>query len=250
MAVSGISGSQATPPPQLNSSTSGLDSDAFLQMLMVQMNNQDPTQPMDSAQIVSQLSDLTMMSGMTEMQSAVADLGSQIYASQALYASALVGKDVMVLANVADLSAGQTVDGEILLPASTNDLKINIYDENDELVATLPLGAQPSGQVEFDLADLEEPLPEGKYRLEAMGTFDGKEMEVAVVQKTRVNSVVMPGNGQEILVDAEGIGLVPLSYIMEIQGNGGSSDDMAPSPYFREPGIQQALSQIKRFNQE
>ncbi|WP_067583324.1 flagellar hook assembly protein FlgD [Endozoicomonas ascidiicola] len=249
MSVSGISGAQAAPP-QLNNPNNGLDSDAFLQMLMVQMNNQDPTAPMDTSQMVTQLSDLTMMTGMTEMQSAVGDLGAQIYSSQALYASALVGKEIMVLANVADLSEGQTVEGEILLQASTDELTINVYDENDNVVATLPMGAQKSGQIEFDLSDLDEPLPEGKYRLEAIASFDGKETEVAIVQRTSVNSVVMPGNGQEILIEAEGIGLVPLSYIMEIQGAAsGSQPEMASNPYFRQPALQ-AFSQIQRLAQE
>ena len=116
-----------------SNSMSEMDGDAFLQMLMVQLNYQDPTAPMDSKEIVSQLADLTSVTAMNDMKTAVTDLSSQLYSSQALYASTLVGEEVTVLANVMDIEAGETIEGEILLTTPAKDLKIEIYDGQDNV---------------------------------------------------------------------------------------------------------------------
>ena len=234
-------------------SSSGLDSDAFLQLLLVQLAYQDPTAPMDSSEIVSQLADLTSVTAMTELQGSVQDLSNQLYSSQALYASTLVGQEVMVLANLIDIEAGGSVSGEILLPVPAEDLKINVYDSEGELVATLPLGEQTkSGEIDFDLADLEEELAGGEYTLEALATIDGNDIEVAITQRTTVTSVVIPGPGQEVLVEVENIGLVPLSYITKLEGgidndNGGGVDGMPPPE--KEP-LNGGMESNSYFNRE
>ncbi|CAM3720615.1 flagellar hook assembly protein FlgD [Parendozoicomonas haliclonae] len=211
-------------------SATNMDSEAFLQMLLVQLNYQDPTAPMDSQQIVSQLADLTSVTAMGELQSSVQDLSGQLYSSQALYASTLVGQEIMVLANVMDIEAGESINGEILLTTAADDLKVEIYNGADELVATLPMGEQmKSGAVEFDMTDLEDDLPAGKYTLKAVATIDGKDMEAAITQRSNVTSVVIPGPGQEVLVEVDKVGLVPLSYITKLQGEAGSESQSNPN---------------------
>ncbi len=214
----------ATPPDTGASSTSmsSMDSDAFMQMLLTQLQYQDPTNPMDSSEMVSQMSDLTTIESMSEMSDSIDKLGNQLYSSQSLYASTLVGQDVSVLANVIDIEAGETVSGKVLLPTSADDLRIDVLDANGNVVATQPLGKQTeSGEIDFDLTDLDEDLAAGKYTLKAVATVDGKEMEAAITQDTTVTGVVIPGQGQEVLVEVDNIGLVPLSYITRLQGNSG-----------------------------
>ncbi len=226
--VSGVSNvSQTSTSSSLQStsdSMSQMDADAFLQMLMVQLNYQDPTAPMDSQQIVSQLADLTSVTTMGDLKNSVTDLSSQLYSSQSLYASTLVGQEISVIANVMDIEAGETINGEILLSTPADDLKMEIYDESDNLVATLDLGAQTkSGTVAFDTADLTESLPAGKYTLKAIANVGGTEVEPAITQRSDVTSVVVPGAGQEVLIEVDKVGLVPLSYITKLQGENDSA---------------------------
>ncbi len=191
-----------------------------MQLLLTQLQYQDPTEPMSSTDIVTQLSNLTMVASAAETQASVNALSQQMYESQSLYASSLVGQQVVVVANVFTVEEGDLpVEGQVMLSGACDDLELNIYNDSDELVATLEMGPQAEGgPVDFDLADLEEPLPPGDYRFEAMMTNGDAAAEVAVAQRTTVTSVVIPGGGQEILVDADGIGLVSLSLLLEVEG--------------------------------
>ena len=222
--------------------TGSLDSEAFLNLLLTQLAYQDPTEPMSNAEMVSQLADLTMMEQSAELTRAMEGLRRQMYDSQGLYASALVGKGVMVLADLFIVEDGRHPDGEVLLNYVTNDLRIEIYPdgeepEDTEPVATLDMGDQKDdGQIPFDLNNLKDPLEDGTYRMYAYAKIDDQDTEMTIVQRSVVKSVVFPGNGQDVLIDVAWIGLVPIYAITEFQGDyvaGG--DDGGEEPPEKEP---------------
>lgn len=228
------------------SANTGLNSDAFMQMLLTQLQYQDPTEPMDSVDMVAQLSDLAMMEQNEEVVYAMNALKDQMYTSQGLYASNLVGKEVMVIANLFIVEEGRLPEGEILLSYAAESLDLEIYldesvpDEEDP-IDVLALGEQlEDGQVLYDLDDLDDPLPDDTYMMYAYAQVDGQQMEMMVVQRSVVLSVVIPGGGQDVLVDVEGIGLVPLYAITEFEGeytaddSGGDGSD--GDPVFPLPG--------------
>ena len=217
---SSVTSAATTSTATSTDSGGSLGSNAFMQLLLVQLQYQDPTEPMSSTDIVTQLSNLTMVASSAETQASVDALSEQMYQSQSLYASSLVGQQVIALANVFTVEEGDLpVEGQVMLSSPCDDLALNIYNDSDELVATLEMGPQTeAGQVDFDLADLDEPLPPGDYCFEAIMTTGESTTEVAVAQRSTVTSVVIPGAGQEILVDIDGIGLVPLSYLLEVEG--------------------------------
>ncbi|MET4694722.1 flagellar hook assembly protein FlgD [Endozoicomonas lisbonensis] len=228
----------------VSASVNTLDSDAFLNMLLVQLQYQDPTAPMDNAQMVSQLSDLTMMEQNAELVHAMNQLRDQMYQSQGLYASNLVGKEVMVIANLFKVEDGRLPAGEVLLNYAASDLNIEIYKQDDDPeetdpVDTLPLGEQTeSGKVPYDLNDLGKPLEDDTYMMYAYAVVDGNDLEQAVIQRSVVLSVVIPGGGQDVLVDVKGIGLVPLYSITEFQGDyvAGGGDQPGKPEHLPSPG--------------
>lgn len=206
------------------SATSSLDSDAYLEMLLTQLAYQDPSEPMSNAEMVAQLADLTMMEQSAELTEAVEGLRQQMYYSQGLYASAVVGKGVMVLADLFIVEDGRHPDGEVLLSYSTDDLRIDVYPDgesvdNSDPVATLEMGKQSDGQIPFDLNNLSEPLEDGTYRMYANAKVDGQDVEMSIVHRSVVKSVVFPGDGQDVLIDVAWIGLVPVYVITEFQGD-------------------------------
>ena len=201
-----------------------LSSEAFMKLLLTQLAYQDPTQPMSNAEMVSQLSDLTMMEQNAELAASMESLREQVYDSQGLYASNLVGKGVMVVANLFEVQDGLHPEGEVLLSYKAESLRIEVYNDGDEpgdvaAQATLDMGAQDDGQIEFDLDNLEESLEEGTYRMYAYAEVDSQEMEMVIVQHSVVTSVVFPGNGTDILLDVAGIGLVPITSVTEFEGD-------------------------------
>ncbi|OED44711.1 hypothetical protein ACH42_06805 [Endozoicomonas sp. (ex Bugula neritina AB1)] len=201
-----------------------MDSAAFMKLLLTQLAYQDPTEPMDNADMVSQLSDLAMMEQNAELVASMESLRKQVYDSQGLYASNLVGEGVMVVANLFVVEDGRHPEGEVLLSYKASALNIEVYNDGDkpedvDALATLELGAQDDGQVSFNLGDLEEPLKDGTYRMYAYGEVDDQEMEMVIVQHSVVTSVVFPGNGTDILLDVEGVGLVPITSVTEFEGD-------------------------------
>lgn len=212
-----------------------------MKMLLTQLQYQDPTAPMDQTAMVQQLSSLTMMEQNAELVAAMNSLRDQVYQSQGLYASNLVGKEVMVIANLFKVEDGRHPNGEVLLNFAASDLRIEVYEEGkqpdtDDPVATMELGEQlESGGVDYDLANLKKPLKDGTYMMYAYAKVDGQDLEQPIVQRSVVLSVVIPGGGQDVLVDVKGIGLVPLYAITEFQGDyipgdgpGGGGDDEKP----------------------
>ena len=217
--------------------TGSLDSEAFLNMLLTQLAYQDPSEPMSNAEMVSQLADLTIMEQSAELTQAMEGLRRQMYDSQGLYASGLVGKGVMVLADLFIVEDGRHPDGEVLLNYASKELRIEIYPDGEEPdntdpVATLQLGEQgEDGQIPFNLNDLKDPLKDGSYRMYAYAKVDEQDVDMTIVQRSVVLSVVFPGNGQDVLIDVAWIGLVPIYAITEFQGDyvaGDGSDEDDP----------------------
>ena len=216
--------------------TGSLDAEAFLNMLLTQLAYQDPTEPMSNAEMVSQLADLTMMEQSAELTRAMEGLRKQMYDSQGLYASGLVGKGVMVLADLFIVEDGRHPDGEVLLNYASKDLRIEVYPDGESVddtdpVATLDLGEQgEDGQIPFNLSNLKDPLEDGTYRMYAYAKVDEQDLDMTIVQRSVVKSVVFPGNGQDVLIDVAWIGLVPIYAITEFQGDyvagdGGDEED-------------------------
>lgn len=220
--------------------TDSLDSEAFLNMLLTQLAYQDPTEPLSNAEMVSQLADLTMMEQSAELTRAMEGLRQQMYDSQGLYASGLVGKGVMVLADLFIVEEGRHPSGEVLLNYASKALRIEVYPDGEsvedmEPTATLDLGEQSEdGQIPFSLNNLKSPLKDGTYRMYAYAKVDGQDVDMTIVQSSVVKSVVFPGNGQDVLIDVAWIGLVPIYAITEFQGdyvaddNGGGQDGQKP----------------------
>jgi flagellar basal-body rod modification protein FlgD len=68
--------------------------DRFLTMLVTQLQNQDPLNPMDNAQITSQMAQINAVTGLEKVNASVQALGTQLLQMQAMQGAALVGRDV------------------------------------------------------------------------------------------------------------------------------------------------------------
>ncbi len=81
----------------LGSTPSGADGEQrFLKLLVTQLNNQDPLNPLDNAQLTSQLAQMSTVSGIEKLNGALESLLAQSSASQVLQSAALIGRDVQV----------------------------------------------------------------------------------------------------------------------------------------------------------
>ncbi|MEI6415907.1 MAG: flagellar hook capping FlgD N-terminal domain-containing protein, partial [Pseudomonadota bacterium] len=126
-----------------------LGSQDFLSLMLTQLKYQDPNSPMDPDKMAQQFSDMSMVTGMTEMKKAVDDLKTSMVSNQALQAAGLVGHKVLVATDQANLQPDGTVEGQLALSGSATDLTLNITDANGALVRQIKLGSQPAGVASF-----------------------------------------------------------------------------------------------------
>lgn len=191
-------------------------SDMFMKLMIAQLRNQDPTNPADSSEFMSQISDMSMVEGITNLNSALDGLSSSMLSSQtALQASSMVGQKVYVETDnaIADSATGQ-IDGVVGLDVSASDVQISIFSEGGALVDKFSLGSQAAGDVNFDW-QLEEGMKLGGYRVEATATIDGESEPLPVYIGMNVDSVTLGKNGVGMKVNFEG-GSASLDEIKQI----------------------------------
>jgi len=126
-------------------------SDRFLKLLVAQMQNQDPLNPMDNAQVTSQMAQINTVTGIEKLNTTVQGLSGQFVQMQALQGASLVGRDVIVPGNKIDMQDGVGQGGFELTSAADN-VKVEVLSAAGQVVDTMNLGAQTAGTHSFDWA--------------------------------------------------------------------------------------------------
>ncbi len=185
----------------------------FLSLLVQQMRNQDPTKPMDSSQMVSQLAQISQVSATQALQASFEALGQSMQGNQLLQASSMVGRMVTVPSEVGALQGG-SLDGAVNVPDSGGQTTVQIVDHAGNVVRSIGLGNQGAGLASFHwdgMGDNGQPLPPGAYGLRAQVGSTA----VATYVSGKVNGVGMTGADGAYL-DVDGFGGVLLSQVAQI----------------------------------
>ncbi|MGB5323811.1 MAG: flagellar hook assembly protein FlgD [Pseudomonadales bacterium] len=187
-----------------------LGQDAFLRLMIAQLQNQDPLSPQENGEFIAQLAQFSSVEGITNLGASVNNLVSEFRSSRALEASALVGTSVEVSSNVAPLVGGSNLNGSIILPASTEQLQVTVSTPLGEVVRVEQMSSQPAGDLAFAWDGRNtagELMPPGNYRVNATAILDGESTEVPVRLAANVNSVSV-GTGGAITLNVDGVGEV------------------------------------------
>jgi len=123
-------------------------SDRFLKLLVTQLKNQDPMNPMENAELTTQLAQMSTVEGVNKLNTTLDGLVSQFKMNQAMQGAALVGRQVLAEGDALKLGASGAAGG-IDLAAAVDSLKVKVFDANGVLVQTLALGEQDAGLVRF-----------------------------------------------------------------------------------------------------
>ncbi|MBA5979908.1 MULTISPECIES: flagellar hook assembly protein FlgD [Pseudomonas] len=205
-----------------NSTTGGqaLGKDAFLQLLVTQLKNQNPLDPQDNSAFVAQLAQFSSLEGITTLNSTVSSLAGNYNSSQALQASSLVGRNVIVQTNTVQLddpSKGMT--GSVSVPSSIAGGTVSITDSSGTVVRTLDLGSRAAGSASFtwDGKDKDGNLVKtGTYTVKANASINGTSTDMATYLPATVNSVTISQTGGELMLNLSGKGTVALSKVQTI----------------------------------
>ena len=185
----------------------------FLSLLVQQMRNQDPTKPMDSSQMVSQLAQISQVSATQALQTSFDDLGKSLQGNQILQASGMVGRSVVVPSAAGTLRDGG-LDGAVNVPDGGGQVLVKISDTHGNVLRTISLGTPPAGLARFHwdgTGDGGQALPAGTYGLAAQAG----DTAVATYVSGKVTGVGMTGADGTYL-DVDGFGGVLLSQVAQI----------------------------------
>jgi flagellar basal-body rod modification protein FlgD len=139
--------------------------DRFLALLVAQMKNQDPLNPMDNAQVTSQMAQLSTVSGINQLNATVQALSSSMTAAQSLQATSMIGHAVLVPGNQIAMAGGKS-NAAVELSQAEDSVTVKISDAKGNVVRTLQLGAQNAGIVDFQWDGKDESgttLADGAY---------------------------------------------------------------------------------------
>ena len=174
------------------SNKSELGQEDFLKLLVAQLENQDPSNPADNGQFMSQIAQFSMVSGIDELGASFDGVASNLYASQAMQAAELVGKHVLADSPIVSLTEGEAIEGAITLNTDANAVRVHVYDLSGQLVNTVALGDGLAGLKEFiwDGSNQDgEFMEDGLFTMKAEGLMDGQLQGLPVQFYTRVDSV-------------------------------------------------------------
>ncbi|WP_062262604.1 flagellar hook assembly protein FlgD [Endozoicomonas arenosclerae] len=214
MSITGIGQSQqpSSAGVQEAKPNDALDKSQFLTLLLAQIENQDPLNPQDSSEFTTQLAQITSVENLESINKQISGLTSSLQLSQSLNAKALVGENVLVQGSSMSVQDDGKITGEVSVAANSEALTLNIYGANKQLVDQVELGASAAGNIDFSTNSLEA----GTYTVTATALVNGERYNVPINLAAKVDSVTIPGNGQESTVSLAGIGELPLSSIRKI----------------------------------
>jgi flagellar basal-body rod modification protein FlgD len=190
----------------------------FMALMTTQLQNQDPLKPMDSGDFLGQIASFATVSGIDDLQKSFGSFASSVQSEQALQASSLVGRTVLVPSSIGTMTVEDGLKGQINVAEPVTDLKVQIFNEAGVNVRTIEMGSA-SGYTNFawdGFNDNEEALPPGVYQFKASGTIDGENTQFGTAALAKVESVLVGGGNQGLTINLAGIGSVPFKEVQEI----------------------------------
>jgi flagellar basal-body rod modification protein FlgD len=211
--TSGKAGDSAT-------GASALGKDSFLQLLVTQMQNQNPLDPQDNSEFVAQLAQFSSLETMQNLSTSVDAIGGMYQSSQALQASSLVGRSVIAEAGSTNVDTTKGMTGSVVVPSASSLTTVKIYDSTrTNVVRTIDLGDEKAGNVSFEWDGKDEagqPLESGNYSFVATGTVEGTNTGFKTYLPATVSSVTMGTSGAPMTLNLANGSNIALSKVQQI----------------------------------
>ncbi len=199
------------PKPQLGQAD-------FLRLLTTQLQNQDPTDPLDPKDMITDLTGFNQLEATLRLNESMAQVVQGFANLQTMQAAGLIGKSVKVAADSLDHAAGQTEQVKLKVAQPLQDVKLVVSDGNGP-VREIALGTLNAGEelVNWDgLDSLGQPVASGVYKVMAYGTDENGEIQsITTIVPARITSVAIEDGGNLKLSLATGE-IVEMDAVREI----------------------------------
>ena len=211
---SATSGSAATALGQAGGSkvqTASEQTDRFLKLLVTQMQNQDPLNPMDNAQITTQMAQISTVSGIDELNKSIGSMSSMLMQSQQLQAAALIGKNVLVPGNKLAVDAAGNARGGFELAEGADSVTVQVKNANGLVLDTISLGPQDAGRLSFNW---KAPANASGLTFTVNAKAAGEPVTATPLVVDTVRAVY--NDGGQLTVELQGAGVMPFRDVKAI----------------------------------
>lgn len=196
-----------------------LGQEDFIKLMTTQMNHQDPMKPMENGDFLSDMAQFSTVSGLKEIKDAFNNLATSLKSSQALQASSMVGRKVLIPGSMSTFSEGTPMKGAVVLDTNVSDLKVGILNDKGALVKEINLGNKAAGVAHFSwdgMLSADKKAMSGNYSIRAIGMVDGKSESLNTLISDTVQSVSLGTGGQSVSLTLANAGSAGLADVKEI----------------------------------
>lgn len=196
-----------------------LGQDDFIKLMTTQMNHQDPMKPMENGDFLSEMAQFSTVSGLKEIKDAFNGLASSLQSSQALQASSMVGRKVLIPGSMSTFSQGTPLKAAVDIEENATDIKVSIMNDHGALVKEINLGNKSAGVSHFSwdgMLDGNKKAMSGNYSVRAIGMVDGKAESLKTLISDTVQSVSLGTAGKGVSLTLANAGSAGLADVKEI----------------------------------
>jgi flagellar basal-body rod modification protein FlgD len=222
------SGSSSTSSGSASSSSSAASSaipanetisqSGFLQLISTQMQNQDPLNPADPTQFLSQIEGLSEVSSLQGLQTSISGLATGLQSSQMVSGTSLLGHSVLAPGSTATLAAGGSVTGAVSAPSGATSLTVAVTDPSGALVSAFNVTPSSSGYTNFTwngTTSSGSAAPAGTYTVGVTASVSGATQQVSPLVYSTVNSVTIDPSTQALDLNTSN-GSIPMSSVVSV----------------------------------
>jgi flagellar basal-body rod modification protein FlgD len=218
--TTGASGATSSSSSSSSSASSvgGLTMSDFLTLMTAQLQNQDPLNPTDSNQFLQQLSELSTVEGITQLNTSMSTLSNSMLSSQALTSASLVGQGILAPATSAFYSSGTPMSGAVQVPTGATNVVLSITNSGGALVGQMNVPAAAGLQTfSWDgTGSNGQAMPSGTYTVSAAAQVGGTAQAATTLINGTVTSVTLGAAGSSPTLNTTQLGPVPLSSVQQI----------------------------------
>jgi flagellar basal-body rod modification protein FlgD len=191
----------------------------FLELMTAQLKFQDPLKPMENGEFLAQMAQFGTVSGINELNTAFGNMSASFQSNQALQASTMVGRSVMVPSNEARLPDEGNLVAAVDLEQSASRVVVSIADANGQLVQRIDLGSQQAGLVDFQWDGLNgdgDRVSSGLYTVSAEVYQNGEVSAGSILASAQVESVTLGQGGSDLTLTVSDLGDIDMSQVRKI----------------------------------
>lgn len=174
--------------------------DNFLKLLVTQMKYQDPMNPMDSAQMTSQIAQLNTVEGINQLNATVSSLQASLMASQSMQSASLIGKTILADGNSISLLNG-SANLSMRLEDAAESVVVDVINSSGRIIKTTDLGANAAGIKSFTWDGSTNEggtAPDGQYTFQVNAKKLNQTVAVTPLTQATVSGVELTSAGTQL----------------------------------------------------